>query len=52
MTIVLALSFDLLITMLPFVVFAVLAITDQDDKVGNKNYFQNNFLDPSKRYYK
>lgn len=38
--------------MLPFVAFAVLAITDQDDKVGSKNYFQNKFLAPSKHYHK
>lgn len=48
MTIVLALSFSLLITMLPFVAFVVLAITDQDDKVGSKNYLRNKFVDSSK----
>lgn len=47
MTIALALGFSILIMILPFVAFAVLAITDQDNKVDNKNYSQNKFPDPS-----
>lgn len=52
MTIALALGFSLLIMILPFVAFAVLAITDQDNKVDNKNYSQNKFLDASKHHRK